>query len=348
MELIHKNKENCKFAFLGFNRIVLKNNELMDKKKKNGVQVPIIVVRGSELEHDVELFDAVSNQKVVTEEERNNSLVVLDGQHRVSCWLSINNEDENQEHNLDIPVIIKSIEEVGNINEFIVSINNTSKKWKGADYIDNAFKQCKEDEIVKAIYAFKNLGFSLSSISRYMCLNKDYLNPCSLSDYVNQGVKINRIDYKRAVKIYLFLLKCGFSNNYLKSRYLIDYIMEQKKQDDLDIALNKIYYISDIKSVCSLKDGNEIEKLVDKDYKNVMEKNKKEVLAGENIHRLNEISDEEVDLFIRKHIENQKKIATKYRRVKSNEKSEKQVKKEEIDKITDKVEMTHCKMKVVE
>ena len=79
-----------------------------------------------------------------------------------------------------------------------------------------------------------------------------------------------------------------------------------------------------------------------------MEKNKKEVLAGENIHRLNEISDEEVDLFIRKHIENQKKIATKYRRVKSNEKSEKQVKKEEIDKITDKVEMTHCKMKVVE
>ena len=76
-----------------------------------------------------------------------------------------------------------------------------------------------------------------------------------------------------------------------------------------------------------------------------MEKNKKEVLAGENTHRLNEISDDKVDLFIREHIEN--KVVVKSKKERSNQKLEKQVEKEEVDNVADKVKRTQSKIEVV-
>lgn len=279
MEFQNINIQDCKFAFLATNRNITKTKELTDSIREKGVLIPIIAIYANELK-GISMYSATEPTKELNEEEKANRLVVLDGQHRLTALLKIEQEkkrnkktsdsqEDDSEINLQIPVIIKSIEEIGNINEYIIAINNTAHKWNSKDYIDNSYKIKGDNDIIKTINVFKNLGFSISSISRYMCLNKDSLNTKTLAEYTNSNTPIKYINHERAIRLYKFLLGKGFSDNFLKKRYLVDYIAEEKKQsDNINIVLNKINYLRHAGVINTLKD-NVIEKIgeiIEEDY----------------------------------------------------------------------------------
>lgn len=279
MKLQNINIQDYKFAFLTTNRNITRTTELTNSIKEKGVLVPIIVISANELK-GITLYSATEPTKELNEEEKVNRLVVLDGQHRLTSLLKIEQEKKKNrkasdsqefesEISIQIPVIIKSVEEIGNINEYIITINNTSRKWSSKDYIDNSYKIKGDNNIIRTINAFKSLGFSISSTSRYMCLNKDALNAKTLAEYTNSNTEIKYINHERAIRIYKFLLGKGFSDNFLKKRYLVDYIAEEKKQsDNINIVLNKINYLRHAGVINTLKD-NVIEKIgeiIEEDY----------------------------------------------------------------------------------
>lgn len=279
MEFQNINIKDYKFAFLATNRNITKTKELTDSIREKGVLIPIIAIYANELKN-ISMYSATEPTKELTEEEKANRLVVLDGQHRLTSLLKIEQEKKKDkqasdlqgnelEINLQIPVIIKSIEEIGNINEYIITINNTSHKWNSKDYISNSYKIKGDNDIIRTINAFKNLGFSISSISRYMCLNKDYLNTKTLAEYTNSNTEIKYINHERAIRLYKFLLGKGFSDSFLKKRYLVDYIAEEKKQsDNINIVLNKINYLRRAGEINVLKDNvvEKIGKIIEEDY----------------------------------------------------------------------------------
>ena len=296
MELIESNIQVCKFAFLKKNRKVEKNNDLKESIKTLGVQNPIMVIPAAQIPLDEELYMADCPTQLVKDSERHEYLAILDGQHRytivrelvesekvkmekakreLEIWSKLSDEAKKEREKPleytpkitpNIYVIVKNIEEIKSINEAISSINSTSKVWKDKDYINNAY-QCKvDDNIIKTVNSFKNLGFSMSSISRFMCLNKNYLTSMTLLDYVNNSTPIRYINYDRAIRLYQYLLGKGFTNKFLKKRYLIDLIIEEKAQhDDINVFLNRIEYLRRADAISNLKD-------IDSDWKAKIEK----------------------------------------------------------------------------
>lgn len=303
MELIESNIQVCKFAFLKKNRKVEKNNDLKESIKTLGVQNPIMVIPAAQIPLDEELYMADCPTQLVKDSERHEYLAILDGQHRytivrelvesekvkmekakreLEIWSKLSDEaKKKREKPLEytpkitpnIHVIVKNIEEIKSINEAISSINSTSKVWKDKDYINNAYQCRAEDNIVKTVNSFKNLGFSMSSISRFMCFNKSYLTSMTLLDYVNNGTQIRYINYDRAIRLYQYLLGKGFTNKFLKKRYLIDLIIEEKAQhDDINVFLNRIEYLRRADAISNLKDkdcsniAEEIRRIINEDY----------------------------------------------------------------------------------
>ena len=95
----------------------------------------------------------------------------------------------------------------------------------------------------------------------------------TLLDYVNNSTPIRYINYDRAIRLYQYLLGKGFTNKFLKKRYLIDLIIEEKAQhDDINVFLNRIEYLRRADAISNLKDKDcsniteEIRRIINEDY----------------------------------------------------------------------------------
>lgn len=236
----------------------------------------------------------------------------MDGQHRLNsiAKIRLKQKAENIQSQSDtIPVLVADNEDVKNVNEYIISINNTSNSWKNKDYIENADKIKNEDPLIRTIQAFSNLGFSLSSISRWICFNKDSINAKTLAEYANHGKEIKHANHDRAIRLYKFLHGKGFSVSFLKKRYLIDIIIEEKKQSNdgsINGFLNKIEYLrrasylNELKATkCNIEE--EIYNIIEEDYKKVIDEaysdnEKKTIIEVKDYLSL--IEDEEIAFFM--------------------------------------------------
>ena len=292
MKTIISNIENTKFAYINLNRKVENNSELTKSIREKGILQPITVIRGNELEDSIYTHSNGKCEEIPNEEKRE-YFVILDGQHRIHSLMKILKEGNIKENIKQIPIIIKTKEEVGDINDYIISINSTAKNWKNSDYIKNANIRKNNDSLIKTIGAFNDMKFSISTISRYICLGSKYITKETLTEYLNGKSEIKYADYERAIRLYLFLRGKGFSSQFLKKRYLINYLRRIENINNLNHN--------------NIEDN--IIKIIDEDYDEAVnnaenEIEKEEIKKGKDY--LSFISYEEIDNFL-----NPKKIQKK-------------------------------------
>ena len=314
------NISEVRFAFLASNRKVSDNKNLKESIKERGILQAITVIKGSAV-GTKRLYDVKSNTEIA-QENKGDYYVVLDGQHRLTALMKVLKEKkEVSDEEKMIPASVVTQEEVGDINKYIIDINSTSKNWKDGDYIKNAVEIKPNDELMQAIDAFKRHKFSMSTISRYICLNNYGITSKSLIEYVYNDKAISYAEYKRAIRLYIFLRGKGISDSFLKKRYMIDYIAEMKKQNDsINPVLNLINYLQTdaIEKINALKVSecdvkSEIDRILNENFDRVLkEADNDEDRQRKESHRDREylamVSDEDVRSFIEQPVE---KEATK-------------------------------------
>ncbi len=309
MEFTYINTIDTKFAFLTSNRNISTNKDLVESIKEKGVLQPITVINGNNIGTE-QLYDVNTNTEVA-QENKGDYYVVLDGQHRLTILMNILKEkSEVSDADKTIPALVITQEEVGdNVNKYIITLNSTSKNWKDNDYIKNAVQIKPNDELIQAINTFERRKFSMSTISRYICLNNHGITKKTVTEYVYNNKDISYADYKRAIRLYLFLRGKGISDSFLKKRYMIDYIAEMKKQNDnINYALNLINYLQkgEIDAINSLKASESnvsdtINEILHQNFRTVLkeadsEEQKQEIENPKNYLAM--VSDEEVKNFM--------------------------------------------------
>lgn len=309
MEFTYINTIDTKFAFLTSNRNISTNKDLVESIKEKGVLQPITVINGNNIGTE-QLYDVNTNTEVA-QENKGDYYVVLDGQHRLTILMNILKEkSEVSDADKTIPALVITQEEVGdNVNKYIITLNSTSKNWKDNDYIKNAVQIKPNDELIQAINTFERRKFSMSTISRYICLNNHGITKKTVTEYVYNNKDISYADYKRAIRLYLFLRGKGISDSFLKKRYMIDYIAEMKKQNDnINYALNLINYLQkgEIDAINSLKASesnvsDSINEILHQNFRTVLkeadsEEQKQEIENPKNYLAM--VSDEEVKNFM--------------------------------------------------
>lgn len=249
-----------KFLFMQNNRSVSQNKALRESILKNGVLQPITVIRVADVDDDIMLIDG---GQTVSKKGNENAFVIIDGQHRYTELSDIVDKMKQGKYqgmniNTTLHYNILTKSEVGNVNSYVIEMNSHSRNWNSTDYIENANKVCNDDILIRVINRFKEKKFSMSAISRFVCFNVKSLTNETLAAYVNSNGKtpIRDADADRAIKLYLFLHYVGFTDDFMRKRYLIDYVIRDSKVNGIDSVLAKIRV---------LKRGSEISTLRDKD-----------------------------------------------------------------------------------
>lgn len=319
MEYNILNIKGLSFAFLQENRTVTTNKGLESTIREFGIIQPILIAHASDLKKE-KMFTIGISEPVseLTEEEKNaeNCFVVLDGQHRLTTLFRIL-KDKTEKHsskcNEFVRFCIAKPDDWGeSVNKFIIALNSSAKVWKSNDYIENAVIVKPTDELTKSIKCFKNLGLSISTISRYICLSNRNLNPNALALYTSYGKSIMNADCKRGVKIYKLLKNRGLSKKLLNTRYMIDFVIEKSVGKSINYALNLINNIDDraLEELNSLKaterTKDTIDNIIEESFKRSLDRAASEaernsIKNGRDY--LMDISDSEVEAFINEAIE---------------------------------------------
>lgn len=323
IKYININERN--FLFLNTNRQITTNSNLKCSIREDGILLPITVIPSEFLDDTYQLC-AFENGKLIpiSEEKKENGLVVLDGQHRLKYLKEILSKNHNKDLE-EIPVNILENKDIkGDINKYIIKINNTANKWKKSDFINNSVKVRPDDKLIQVIESFQKLGFSMSTISRYLCFNNHDLTEKTLEKYTYDMQEINNADYKRAICIYNFFKRKGFDNSFLKKRYLIDFIIEKLVGKKIDELLSEIdsFEVETLKQILgqqdrwkSLEGLSEIKTEYQQTLKNICKRNSIK-------YYISEVTDETVEKFIRESTSKKKekpdvKVKSKQRKIAS-------------------------------
>lgn len=327
--------ETVKFATIDGNRDV-DTKRLMKAIKKDGrVLVPIIVVEYQDIQDkDVVLYDMRTKQRL--ENPSNDYYVILDGQHRSTCALQLYKEKKNEGSDVRFTdFIYANVMEDEDIQgqdiiTLIMSINSSATSWKSKDYIKSAYTHNPEDETLIAVKLCTQLGFSISNASRYLCNNHKALNPLILSRFISNEGELPESNPRKALEILRMLNGVGFSNNFLRKRYLAEEIVIKRNNDRLDAFLN---------SLCRLDSASvkKIEELSPQDCDN--HKIRDIILEYENT-----LSDEKrakcfvpdmADMRFNENVEFFKNLAENISAARKSERKNSQVTKESMELITD-------------
>ena len=327
--------ETVKFATIDGNRDV-DTKRLMKAIRKDGrVLVPIIVVEYQNIQDkDVVLYDMRTKQRL--ENPSNDYYVILDGQHRSTCALQLYKEKKNEGSDVRFTdFIYANVMEDEDIQAqdivtLIMSINSSATSWKSKDYIKSAYTHNPEDETLIAVKLCTQLGFSISNASRYLCNNHKALNPLVLSRFISNEGELPESNPRKALEILRMLNGVGFSNNFLRKRYLAEEIVIKRNNDRLDAFLN---------SLCRLDSATvkKIEELSPQDCDN--HKIRDIILEYENT-----LSDEKrakcfvpdmADIRFNENVEFFKNLAENISAARKSERKNSQVTKESMELITD-------------
>lgn len=284
---------SVKFVFLSINRSVVGNKSLRESIAKRGILMPLTVIPVEELDDDVKLKDATT-KRPITKAEAIDGYAIIEGQHRYSELRHLNLIKESGAAYKDLKTtfncLVVSREEVGNINEYIIELNSCSKNWKSGDYIENATEQMEEDLLIKTVNKFKMHGFSISTISRFICFDPKAITNKTLADYTNGKGKyeFKGADPIRAIKLYKSLRWMGFLDSFIKKRYLIDFIIHKYKvSNSLNPIMARIGKLTRALHLSTLREKDcdievEIERVIEEDFADFV---KKEALSLEDISR---------------------------------------------------------------
>lgn len=286
---IDLNGQSVEFKFMANNRDVVINTNLRAEIEKYGIASDILVL-------PIEVFDGelAEDSFKFGSGESAGTFVVLDGQHRISNLDAIirkiesiklkNKAIKDEKKRKAVPTLVSTIiplkvldkaelERFGGIDNYVMMINNTSKKWNNTDFVTNAYQRKEDSFDLRVIKRWTDEKMSLSTISRWLCGNTKGVNTKSIQNLVS-GRSIDNMDCKGAVRLYLAMRKLGFSTDFLNKRYLIDTLRllmgGLRSEKLLHLMLSKMT-VDTIKQIemASYANGDvvkQIKELIEKDY----------------------------------------------------------------------------------
>lgn len=321
--VIDFDSQSVEFKFMATNRDVVANSNLRQEIQKYGIAQELIVMPIGE--YDGKLNDSIGFR--FGEGESAGVYVVIDGQHRLTCLNEIvakidkimaENEaikDEKKKKavptlaSTEIPLKVvdcKYVERYGGIDNYVIMLNNTGKKWSNKDFIVNAYQRNEDSFELRVINRLTEDKMSISTISRWLSGNTKVINNKSLQSLVN-GESINGIDAAKAMKLYLALQALGFSKSFLNKRYMIDVINDLKKSGEEEktfLKLSKITSISQIEKT-NYADGDviaQIKSIINADYDTWRIENvigvEEEIEAAKKNPLLETVSREDIETYL--------------------------------------------------
>ena len=231
--------ENKEIVFLAFNRDVTDRTPhvkaLAKSIKEVGLLTPLFLVpAATALKEGIELVD--DNGSPVTDGTDKYALADGNNKNRAIQLLRASNEPGKAKE--QIKCIID--EDAKNIQRMVMTINNEVKPWSNVDAIKAASKT-KPNEDIKFIADLAKTGFPISTISLLLTGHNNKIKKSVIMKYIAGTDELPKCNIDKAKKKITAMQEAGFSNKFIKSRYLIeaidDLVKDEHKLDDVLTAL---------------------------------------------------------------------------------------------------------------
>lgn len=206
-------------AFIEGNRNISTNNvkKMKDSLKEFGKNLmPMVYIKADDARLDGrKLKDAVDGT-TVEEDNRASYIVVLDGQHRFTAAVKM------EEEGFDTSKLLweeLKLDKNKTIEEALIEINSVGQMWKGTDYISGLALRQPENEIVQFAKELSDFGVSAKTINKYLLFEDKF--SWAKPDW---GIIKEKADLDRAKKIWAVVKQ--FPDKVSKESIIIDYIMK--------------------------------------------------------------------------------------------------------------------------
>ncbi len=262
-ETLEISKQEYKLAFV-------KNNRPIDRKKVDGFisiigkgkyesAYPIIAASAKELiKKGYQVIDADGNE--VTEENADEYIVILDGQHRTLAFLDCNTISP-------IEVPNTHMRKVDNVGEYLVDINNVGSSWNMRDRFTVA-ALVSEDQLVREIAHRINEGFNPTTAALIYTQKK--ITVKQINNLLRgENMKLPEgaeVDIERGNKFIQLCKEANMGVKFITRRYFINAFNSYALSVGDDTAFNDLSKLKNkditVKMLRSVKDDQEFIKIL--------------------------------------------------------------------------------------
>lgn len=252
----------CKqIVFLAFNRDVTNKTphvkRLAKSIKEEGLHTPLhLVPATTAIEEGIEVLD----DKGSTVTDGTDKYVLVDGNNKYRAIQVLRASKEPGKAVKPIKCIID--EDAKEIQKMVMSMNNVVKAWSNADSIKAASKT-KPNEVVNYIAEKVKEGFSFSTISLALTGQNNKIKKDVIMKYIAGTGELPKCNVEKAKKKLAAMKEAGFSDKFIKSRYLFeaidDLVKDEHKLDDVLAALktytsNEVQFAEDRRDLSLLEE----------------------------------------------------------------------------------------------
>jgi len=233
-------KEICNLAELGKKVAKLVNNRNIETKAvkekaeslsdKNQLIPAVVVDAAKAVEEGLDVVDFQSG-KPLTEEELENYVVLVDGNHRYQAHLNLlaAKAAGKSDYSGEFWVMYPLNDEL-TVVEMLSELNIATNPWKGSDYGKCAAIVLGDDapEGVKAMNELIGMGCNLSSASLWIAFTREITKAVmvkAMNRKETASALTNSHNIQRGLGLYHTAEKAGFSRAFLGKRYFIQWII---------------------------------------------------------------------------------------------------------------------------
>lgn len=214
--------EGKQIVFLAFNRDVTDKTphvrKLARSIREEGLHTPLhLVPATTALNEGVMLLD--ENGSAVT--DGTDKYALVDGNNKYRAVQVLRATKEAGMAAAPINCIID--EEAKEIQKMVMTINNVVKPWSNADAI-KAASRTKNDEVADFIAEKVKEGFSFSTLSLILTGYNNKITKSIVMNFIADAGELPDCDLAIAKKKLAAMKEAGFSDKFIKNRYLIETI----------------------------------------------------------------------------------------------------------------------------
>lgn len=281
--------ENKKIAFIKGNRIPSQENIFSKRKslRKYGQVVPIVIEDAPKVKADglevmevvvknetensqkaensdsslgFQLIDGVT-LKPIPEDELENYVVILEGQHRYLAYLL--NEAERVENKGELYFIFPFNPEVIP-KEILAQANIVTEKWSGGEFVQGAriLTGGKDLPLLDEILELTKKGYSLASAAYWCTCRYGRITNAMLADAMEGTIHQNlnyTVNLERGRRL-LAAARVTLKDDFLKHRYLLDFLLGKYDAASDD---KKVEIMNRLESFLKSLDENEAKELTE-------------------------------------------------------------------------------------
>ena len=253
--------ESKQIVFLAFNRDVTNKTphvkRLAKSIKEEGLHTPLhLVPATTAIAEGIEVLD----DKGSTVTDGTDKYVLVDGNNKYRAIQILRATKEPGKAVKPIKCIID--EDAKEIQKMVMSMNNVVKPWSNADSIKAASKT-KPNEVINFIAEKVKEGFPFSTISLALTGQNNKIKKDVIMKYIAGTGELPKCYIEKAKKKLAAMREAGFSDKFIKSRYLFeaidDLVKDEHKLDDVLTALktytsNEVQFAEDRRDLSLLED----------------------------------------------------------------------------------------------